>query len=361
MKLNMPFINDLVVKEDICNMNCKYCLTETSKFKDNESVKAQRNSLVYAYGSELQKNMDTVTESIFNAFGISVLKISGGEILLIKGIMDYIRRHAPKYKKVQLLTNGMLLTSDLLNQLKEIENICIQISLDHHTIEGNEYRTPTPDKLQRILDNLDCAVQSGIPIEINCVLHDKNTHRLCGFADYLTKYKGHVTLFPFPVRGKNKYEFYPKENQLCGIEELINQYAKYQEILPPKAYLESLLQFLQTGKRDIPCIFPQIAIGSFDDGNITPCANFWFTSLGNVLNEDPHSVFEKVNTDRIYNVLTHDRHRPTECTQCFTPWEVLSLYALEKISINELKKLPFYSFVGFEDCMQGVQTKEVNA
>lgn len=183
MKLNMPFINDLVVKEDVCNMCCKYCLTKTSKFKDNESVKAQRNSLVYTDGSELQKNMDAVTESIHNAFGISVLKISGGEIFLIKGIMDYIRKHAPKYKKVQLLTNGVLLTPELLSQLKEIENICLQISIDHHTVKGNRYRTPTPEKLQRILGNLDHAAQSGIPLEINCVLHDKNTHLLSGFAD----------------------------------------------------------------------------------------------------------------------------------------------------------------------------------
>ena len=361
MKLNMPFINDLVVKEDVCNMCCKYCLTKTSKFKDNESVKAQRNSLVYTDGSELQKNMDAVTESIHNAFGISVLKISGGEIFLIKGIMDYIRKHAPKYKKVQLLTNGVLLTPELLSQLKEIENICLQISIDHHTVKGNRYRTPTPEKLQRILGNLDHAAQSGIPLEINCVLHDKNTHLLSGFADYLMKYKGHVTLFPFPVRGNNKFDFYQNADQLCGIEKLINRYTDFQEILPPKAYLEYLLRFLQTGKREIPCIFPKIAIGCFDDGNITPCANYWFSSLGNVLNEEPQTVFKKVNTDKIYRILTHDRHRPTECTQCFTPWEILNLYVIGKISIRELKRLPLYSFDGLEEFLSDIPAKETSA
>lgn len=345
------------MKEDICNMHCKYCLTGTSEYKDNELGKDKKNALVYMDGSELQSNMDTVTGSILNAFGISVLKISGGEILLVKGIVEFIKKHAPKYKKIQLLTNGVLLTPDILSQLKEIKNICIQISIDHHMVEGNEYRTPTTEKLQRVLDNLDHAVRSGILIEINCVLHDKNTHLLRGFADYLMKYKGHVTLFPFPVRGKNKYDFYPNSDQLCAIEELINRFAEYKDILPPKAYLEYLLRFFRTGKRELPCIFPKIAIGSFDDGNITPCANYWFTSLGNVLSDDPQTVFEKVNTDRMYSILTHERP-PLECAQCFTPWEVLNLYAIGKISINELNKLSLYSFEGLGNFLSEFQVKE---
>lgn len=356
----MPFINDFVVKENVCNMHCKYCLTGTSVFKDNKSRKNQENGnvMLYTECSELQKNMDIVTESIFNTLGISVLKVSGGEILLVNGIIDYIRKHAPKYKKVQILTNGVLLKPYFLNQLKEIENVCIQISIDHHTIEGNEYRTSTIDKLNHILKNLDHAVHSKIPIEINCVLHDKNTHLLSNFADYLMKYKGNIILFPFPVRGENKYNFYPNANQLFGIEKLINQYADYQEILPPKIYLEYLLRFLQNGKREISCIFPKIAIGSFDDGNITPCANYWFTSLGNVLNENPQIVFEKINSDKIYSILTHDRHRPIECTQCFTPWEILNLYAIGKLSVSDLKRLPIYSFNGLEAFLSEITVKE---
>lgn len=358
MKWKLPFINDLVVKEDVCNMHCKYCLTETSVLKENELGKARKNLLVYTDGSDLKKNMDAVTESIFNTFSISILKISGGEIFLIKGIIDYIKKHAPRYKKVQVLTNGVLLTLDLLTQLKEIENICIQISIDHHTVEGNEYRTPTPEKLQRILDNLDHTVRYDIPVEINCVLHDKNTHLLSSFAAYLMKYKGRVTLFPFPVRGKNKYDFYPDPERLSGIEELIKRYAEFQKILPPKSYLRYLLRFLQSGRREIPCVFPKIAIGSFDDGNVTPCANYWFTSLGNVLKDDSQAIFEKVNTDKIYSVLMHDRHRPIECTQCFTPWEILNLYAIGELSIDDLKRLPLYSFDGLEKFLSEIRIKE---
>ena len=354
----MPFINDFVVKEDICNMRCKYCLTGTSTLKKKQCNNKSKTMMYYTEGSELQKNMDTVTEKLFYAFDMSILKISGGEVLLVKGIIDYIRKHAYKYKKVQLLTNGMNLTPSLLKQLKEIENICIQISIDHHTIEGNEYRTPTPEQLQQILYNLDCAIQLNIPVEINCVLHDKNTHLIVDFANYLLKYDNRVMLLPFPVRGREKSDFYPNVSQLLGIEELINRYTEYEEILPPKVYLEYLLRFLRSGKREIDCIVPKIAIGSFDDGNITPCANYWFTSLGNVINENPKITLKKVNSDKIYRTLTHDRHRPVECNQCFTPWEILNLYAVGELMIDDLKRLPLFSFCGLESVLSQIKVKE---
>lgn len=339
-------------------MKCKYCLTETSVFRQNESLSMKKGPLVYKDGSELKKNMDYVTDIICNNLGASILKISGGEILLIKGIIDYIKKHAPNYKKVQILTNGVLLTPSLIEQLKEMENVCIQISIDHHTVAGNMYRTPDTNRLQTILDNLDLVVRAGIKVEINCVLHDKNTHLLCSFCDYLMKYKKYVTLFPFPIRGKNKSNFYPRNSQLSEIKTLIDRYTEFQEILPPKIYLEYLLHFLQSGKREIPCVLPKIAIGSFDNGDITPCANYWFTSLGNLLNENPQKVLGKIKSDRIYDVLTHDRIHPIECVQCFTPWEILNLYAQGELSIDDLRSLPLYDFDELEEALGEIQKKE---
>mgnify|MGYP000793239658 CR=1 FL=1 len=351
----MPFINDFVVKENLCNMRCKYCLTQTSTFVE-EIFKS--NCLVYEKNSKLKDNMDKVTEEINREFNISILKISGGEILMVEGILDYIKKHASKYKKVQLLTNGMLLSPMFLTELKKIENVCIQISIDHHTIEGNGYRTSKYAHLKKILDNLDYAVQLGFEIEINCVLHNKNTHLLLNYVQYLSKYAPNILLLPFPIRGQYKDNFYPQKEQLQGVEEVINQYDLYKEILPPKIYLEYLLRFLNSGKREIPCVLPQVAIGSFDDGRITPCANYWFTSLGNIMVENSKKVFNKVNTHSIYRALSSERCRPNECNQCFTPWEIINLYCLGKLSVEDLKKIPLYSFQGLEECLSNVHIEE---
>lgn len=354
----MICINDFVIREDVCNMRCQYCLTGTSLFKKIESAGYDDKRLVYSEGTQLQKNIDEVTNRLFERFKPAILKISGGEILLIKGIIEYLKKHSKNYSRVQLLTNGLLLTHDIAKELSLIPNLCLQISLDHHTLDGNMHRTKDDDVLLKILNNLDYAVSQGINIEINCVLNDKNTHIIPSFAQYLLKYKGRVILLPFPVRGKEKNQFMPRKEQLSGIETLIKEYEFFCDILPPKIYLEFLYDFMKSGRRKSKCIFPKIALGSFDDGNITPCANYWFTAFGNVLHEDCDLVLDKVGSEKIYNVLCNQKHMLEECAQCFTPWEILNLYVEGLISIDELKRIPLYFFEGIETYLQNLIGEE---
>lgn len=347
----MLLINDFVIKEEVCNMRCQYCLTGTSLFEKTTLAEEQEKKLVYSEGTQLQNNLDEITNRIYKRFKPAILKISGGEILLIKGIVDFLKKHSGNYKRVQLLTNGILLTTNIVKELSLIPNLCLQISLDHHTMEGNFYRTQNKEMLLKILSNLNYAVSLGINIEINCVLNDKNTHIIPSFANFLLKYRGYVMLLPFPVRGRMKNKFMPKDEQLKGVYTLIKEYDIYCEILPPKKYLEFLYEFLCTGCRRNKCNFPQMALGSFDDGNITPCANYWFSSFGSVLNRRD-TALDKIGKDKIYNVLCNSKHLLSECEQCFTPWEILNLYVEGIISLDELKKVPLYSFEGVEKYLE---------
>ncbi len=341
----MFLINDLVVKEHICNMHCTYCLTGTSNLKKAGMEKVQECAFLrYQDGSVLQKQLDSVTDTLHHIFQIPILKISGGEILLISGLTNYLKKHAPNYKVVQILTNGLLLDDQILMEFRKIGNICLQISLDHHTLKGNQYRTAKQKDLDQILLNLDKAVRYEIPVEINCVLHNKNTHILNDYVKYLSKYDNKITFFPFPVRGAEKDSFFPEKEQLRGLSDVLKSYRSYKGILPPKPYLERLLCFLQTGVRDIPCIFPRIAIGSFDDGNITPCANYWFTCLCNILHErEPEKIAETVEQAGIYHVLLSKHTLFNECRTCFTPWDILNLYAKGEISLDEVCSIPVYA------------------
>ena len=248
-----------------------------------------------------------------------------------------------------MLTNAVLLDEPFLKQLKEIPNICLQISLDHHTLSGNEYRTPNNHLLTQILDHLEIAVNAGIPIEINCVLHNKNTHRLLSFAEYLMRFEGRAVLFPYPIRGSQNPYFRVSKDQLCGVEALLDNYAKLQKTLPPKVYLQSLVDFMKTGQRSVPCRLPQIAIGSFDDGRITPCANYWFKNLGNILTDPPLRVLDSVCSDRFYTVLSKHGEALETCRKCFTPWEILNLYFEGLLSLAEVCALPLYSFHGIRE------------
>lgn len=342
------FINDLVIKEDLCNMKCEYCLTNTSKFT-NSSKGINKDEITYKEGSGLKNRLDKLSESLCSSFPMGILKVSGGEILLIDGIIDYISNESKKYKAVQLLTNGLLLDQKNLEKLKEIDNLCIQISLDHSDFAGNEYRTKSHEKLNKILKNIDSIIQAEIPLEINCVLTNKNTGTLSSFLEYLMQYDKKLMVFPFPIRGANREKYLPDENQIEEINKILNSYELYQGILPPKIYISYLYDFLINCKRKIPCHITKISVGSFDTGEITPCSNYWFTSVGNLLKEDKEAVCSKIGTDKLYKVLNSKHQMMKQCVECYTPWELINLYFNDLITIDELSCIPLYKIPGIRE------------
>ncbi|KLU72983.1 MAG: hypothetical protein RHS_1225 [Robinsoniella sp. RHS] len=345
-------VNDFVIAEENCNMNCAYCLTGTSQLKEKHKSETSNSNKAMNYLKDIQlkENIDGVSNMITDNFDVAILKVSGGELFMINEITEYIRCQANKYKAVQILTNGLLLSDKILRELKNIGNVCIQLSIDHHTLEGNVYRTGKVSALEKILHSIDNIADHGIPLEINCVLTDKNTSRIHEFADYLLKYDhSHVMLFPFPVRGANRDLFYPIPEQLSGIEELIDNYDHYEKIMAPKVYLDYLLRFLRNGHRDLPCFIPGMTIGTFDDGTVTPCPNYWFTSLGSLLSEDKLLTVKKIGNDKIYRVLLNSGNKIRECRKCYTPWDTLNLYLAGVLSLDELCVSPLYSFPGIRE------------
>lgn len=64
-KINLLFI-DFVIREDICNFNCKYCLS--NEFDNNSHNDKKRNeAIVYERNSELAKRLD---QSSFYCFSL---------------------------------------------------------------------------------------------------------------------------------------------------------------------------------------------------------------------------------------------------------------------------------------------------
>jgi len=355
--------NDFVVAEDKCNMQCEYCLTQTSQFKkehDESNLGVKKLSdLTYKEGTEFQKKMDAIQENLLEGIDVAILKISGGEILILPQILDYILKQAKVYKGVQVLTNGVLLNEQILRKFKEAENICLQISLDHHTMEGNSYRTKKEVVLKRVLDNIDLAYEIGVPVEINCVLTDKNTGILSSFLEYLLKYEEGVIVYPFPVRGSERNSYYMKDEQIVEIQNIIENYHKYEKVLAPRVYMEYILDFLKTGKRKINCYLPYMAVGVFEDGTVTPCPNYWFTSLGSLL-EDKQKVVNKIGKNYIYEVLTCNKNPFKQCKTCFTPWETFNLYVEGIMSYEELTKSPSYRFPGVKEYIKSIENTICN-
>ncbi len=344
---------DFVVKEEVCNLSCDYCMNEHTQLKDDHGIERiggklkfkldELDELVYQAGYRLKAAIDKVLSEYQKIFDTPVLKISGGEILLVKNISELIKRQSDSFEVIQLLTNGTLINQDFINQIKHINNLHIQLSLDGHTLEMNYNRVKTQALQDRLLRVLDSLVENDIITEIYCVINKLNVNGLPDFAEYLSsRYKGKVQLFPFPVRQHAGKTLLPEEDNLQGISEIIQHYDSYISILPPLPYMEELYNFIRMRKRALRCLIPLVAAQVFDDGVITPCPNCWTVKTGNLI-ESSEGVAENLGKSRVYKLMTNCPPIAPFCFNCFTEVDVVNLYFQDRVELKELaESRPLY-------------------
>ena len=342
----MQLINDFVIKEDMCNLACDYCMTSNWNFLKEKRTARERSSsantnraepLDYLDNRLLRQSIDSTLDSYDKYFNAPILKISGGEIFLIRNIAKLVARESTRYDAVQILTNGTLLESAVLDELKGLGNVSFQVSLDGHTPRMNRLRTRSDRLHDRLLTNIDSIAANHFPLEIYCVITKQNVEELPSFLDYLScKFGSAVCLIPFPARHASGEPFLPEKHQLWTFEKILADYDKYRDILPSDRYLKLIYDhLLNNEKRSIRCYVPFIMMQSFEDGSVTPCPYNWVQQSGNLVS-DPVSLCGSYGVSTMYHMRTTKQPWAPFCKTCHTDSILFSLYFDGAISLHEL-------------------------
>ena len=160
---------------DLCNLRCQYCMPQGGVCKvDHEDVL----SIEEFY--EIAK--------AFVSLGINKIRITGGEPLVKKGIVELVEKISKLdgVEDLAMTTNGIYL-KDYAKQLKDAGLNRVNISLD--TLNPEKYKEITRGgSLLKVLDSIEEAKKVGLtPIKINTVLiGDFNTDEIENFV-YITK------------------------------------------------------------------------------------------------------------------------------------------------------------------------------
>ncbi len=143
---------------DRCNLRCIYCMPP-----EGIPLKPQAEILT----SEEFLRCARVAVSI----GVRKVRITGGEPLVRKGVVDLVRRLSavPGIEDLCMTTNGIGL-AEVARSLKQAGLGRINISLD--TIRRDRYAEITRrDRLPDVLSGIDAAICEGLcPVKINVVL-----------------------------------------------------------------------------------------------------------------------------------------------------------------------------------------------
>ncbi len=161
---------------DRCDLRCTYCMSEHMRFL------SKKNILTF-------EEMFKVCEG-FIALGVNKIRITGGEPLVRKNIIDFFMMLQPlvgtKLKELTLTTNG--------TQLKKYSNALydsgvrrVNISLD--SLDDEKFKQITRiGKLQTVLEGIQAAKNSGLKVKINCVaLRNINENEIERFIDWCLK------------------------------------------------------------------------------------------------------------------------------------------------------------------------------
>ena len=142
---------------DRCNLRCSYCMPE-------EGVPIKQCGDILRY-EELLRIVKAAAE-----LGIRKVRVTGGEPLVRKGVLGFLRQVAatPGIEELALTSNGLLLVENA-RALKEAGVDRLNISLDSLTPDTFS-RITRGGSFDRVWQGLEAAEKAGIKLKLNMVV-----------------------------------------------------------------------------------------------------------------------------------------------------------------------------------------------
>tara|TARA_Y100000766_G_scaffold284762_1_gene304517 strand:- start:3493 stop:4521 length:1029 start_codon:yes stop_codon:yes gene_type:complete len=198
---------------DRCNFRCTYCMPEKMKFLPKKDL------LTF-------DEMDYLC-SLFISKGITKIRLSGGEPLVRKGLIDFISNlsrfiSSGDLKEITLTTNGSLLDK-MSKQLYDSGVRRINVSLDT-LIKDKFYQITRRDDFENVIKGLMTAKDNGLKIKINTVIiKNKNFDEINNIIEWAHKNDFDISLIETMPMGLTDQDRIDQYISLVEVEEVIKK------------------------------------------------------------------------------------------------------------------------------------------
>lgn len=189
---------------DRCNLRCMYCMPE-----DGEDAEPQVKSGKFLMHSELLSYEELLRiVQLAVSLGMNKIRLTGGEPLVRKGILDFISalNKVEGLDQIRLTTNGVLLqkyAADLY------ANGVHQINVSLDSLQRDKFKRITGrDNFDDVWAGLKSASDLGFRVKINVVaMKGINDDEFADFARLALDYPFQVRFIEFmPVGDKNSWQ-----------------------------------------------------------------------------------------------------------------------------------------------------------
>ena len=162
-----------------CNFSCEFCHREGIKEISNNIIRAEE--------------VERITR-ILASFGISMIKLTGGEPLLRRDIVEIVGRiNKLGVREISLSTNGTHL-SGLASKLKD--NGLKRVNVSLHTLNREMFKLLTgADKLTETIEAIKASIEAGLlPVKMNTtVMRGINDDKLDDLVEFSRSIGGSET------------------------------------------------------------------------------------------------------------------------------------------------------------------------
>ena len=208
---------------DRCDLRCTYCMSEHQTFLP------RRDLLTWEEMLRLSR--------FLVSRGVERLRITGGEPLVRKGVLDFLRAlgdevHAGRLKELTLTTNGTLLKG-AVPALVEAGIRRINVSCD--TLKPDVYRRITRGgDLSKVLDGIEVAQDAGIKVKLNVVaLQQDNRAELPDIIAFAHARGISVSLIEtMPLDGIDGDEIAGREAQFVSLKDVLDDLQSFWQVVP---------------------------------------------------------------------------------------------------------------------------------
>ena len=211
---------------DRCNLRCIYCMPEESHDKDTQvkTLKFLEHTDLLSYEELLRVVRLAVS------MGMNKLRLTGGEPLVRKGVLDFIHQLSlmDGLDQVRLTTNGVLL-EEYAERLYAESVHHINVSLD--TLQPKKFKYITgKDHFNKVWAGLLAAKRIGFKIKLNVVaMKGVNDDEFQDFARLALEQPFQVRFIEFmPVGEKTSW----KKGTFIRADEIMKQLAKVGNLIP---------------------------------------------------------------------------------------------------------------------------------
>ncbi len=204
---------------DRCDLRCTYCMSEHQTFLPRKDLLTWEEMLRLS--------------RFLIGRGVDRLRITGGEPLVRKGVLDFLRElgtevHAGRLNELTLTTNGTLL-KDAVPALAEAGIRRINVSCD--TLKPDVYRRVTRGgDLSKVLDGIEAAQAAGIKVKLNVVaLQQDNRAELHDIITFAHKRGIGVSLIETMPLGD---EIAGREAQFVSLKDVLGDLQSFWQVVP---------------------------------------------------------------------------------------------------------------------------------